>query len=73
MEARFTNGYSVNRVWSGGTSDETSSELLAAFQYERDAEAFAMMKVAEDSEKDLDLCGYVISDHYSGKISIMRP
>jgi len=68
MEARFTNGCSVSRVWADGVS----TELLAAFQYTHDAEKFAIAKLKEDAEHGLGPCIYVVADCHSGKISLAR-
>ena len=67
MEARFTNGSTVNRVWS-----DTSTELIAAFQYQNDAVAFAQLKLSEDIERKIANSHYIVSCTYSGKIEIIR-
>lgn len=70
MEARITNAISVNRVW--GDSEE--SELLAVFQYERDAEAFARWRIEDDANHGYGTSSfYVCSCGFSGKIKLFRP
>ena len=67
MEARFTNGATVNRIWSDGKS----TELIAAFQYENDAISFAEARAAEDRENDFGPCSYAIHCTYSGKLTMV--
>lgn len=67
MEARFTNGSTVNRIWG-----DAGTELMAAFQYESDAIAFAGAKVAEDAKAGMGPCDYAVHCTYSGKLTIVR-
>lgn len=66
MEARFVNGSFVSRVWG-----DDSTELLAAFQYDSDAISFAEGKVAEDAKRAFANSFYVVSNTYSGKITVL--
>ena len=66
MEVKFSNGASVCRIWS-----DDKPELLAAFQYETDAINFAKMRLAEDRGARLSNW-YVVSNHYSGALTIIR-
>ena len=68
MEARFVNGSTVNRCWG-----DCSTELMAAFQYEMDAIAFAKAKVADDAKHNLGPCDYAVHCTYSGKLTMVRP
>lgn len=65
MEVRFTNGCSVNRVWS-----DAGTELIAVFQYEQNAVAFAKTQAADETRPDGVF--YVVSNHYNGKITVVR-
>lgn len=67
MEARFTNGSTVNRVWSDGES----TELIAAFQYEGDAISFAKSRVEEDKKNQFGPCSYAVHCTYSGKLTMV--
>lgn len=67
MEIRFNNGSTVNRCWG-----DESTELMAAFQYEGDAVAFAKAKIAEDAKHNLGPCDYAVHCTYSGKLTMVR-
>lgn len=66
MEPKFVNGSTVSRVWG-----DSSSELIAAFQYESNAVEFAKM-AATDETRPTNVF-YVVSCHLNGKITIVRP
>lgn len=70
MEARFTNGASVARAYAN--EDATDTELLAVFQYETDAIAFARSRLADDASRKWTGGFYVVSNHYSAQIKIFR-
>lgn len=65
MGACFTNGVTVSRAYS----DTQEAELVAVFQYETDALDFAKARVDREKDSSAD---YIISNHYSGKITILR-
>lgn len=67
MDARFTNGSTVNRIWG-----DANTELMAAFQYERDAIEFATAKVQDDQKHGLGPCDYAVHCTYSGKLTMVR-
>jgi hypothetical protein len=66
MEAKFTNGASVSRMY--GRNAET--ELMAAFQYECDAKEFALRKLADDAERKWFDSTYIVSNHCSGAVLV---
>jgi hypothetical protein len=68
MSARIEliNGAYVHRLWSDSTP-----ELLAAFQYSTDAEAFAKAKVEEDKGRDFE-AAYLVTCTYSGAMAVFR-
>jgi hypothetical protein len=68
MEIRFTNGAVVNRMYGNGTE----GELIAAFQYESDAEAFAQAKLDDDARRKWFECHYLVCNTYDGKIKAFR-
>lgn len=68
MEAKFVNGSSVCRLYAG----DIVAELMAAFQYEADAEKFAKMKLAEDVERKWFDSKYVVSNTYTGTVKIIQ-
>jgi hypothetical protein len=66
MEAKFTNGSTVSRMY--GRNAET--ELMAAFQYEGDAKEFALRKLADDAARDWSDSSYIVSNHYTGHVTV---
>jgi hypothetical protein len=68
MEARFTNGASVNRSFG----DQESAELLAVFQYSSDAEEYARRKLAEDAERKWLGSRYIVTDHHSACVKVIQ-
>ncbi|MGM4997800.1 hypothetical protein AB8A05_03980 [Tardiphaga sp. 538_B7_N1_4] len=66
MSYQITNGSTVNRVWVDGC------ELMAVFQYEGDAIAFATAKVFEDEKAKFSSCDYAVNCAYSGKMTMIR-
>lgn len=70
MDANFTNGASVARAYAN--EDASDTELLAVFQYETDAIAFARSKLADDAARKWTGGFYVVSNHYSAKVQIFR-
>lgn len=66
MDLKINNGSVVNRVLFNG-----SAELIAGFQYESDAIAFATMKVTEEAERDYR-SDYVVSCTLTGKLTIIK-
>jgi hypothetical protein len=66
MEARFTNGSSVSRIWS-----DDHAELLAAFQYHADAISFAQARMVEDGENKL-VASYVVCETQTGAVTVLR-
>lgn len=69
MEARITNGASVNRVWS----ESANAEFIGAFQYSQDAELFVAARIDLDLKNKLTGSYYVVSDTYHGTIKVFRP
>lgn len=65
IQERVPNGSSVNRLWS-----DNKTELLALFQYQTDAEAFAIAKVAEDEQRGWSDSRYIVTCTYSGCIKV---
>jgi hypothetical protein len=69
VEARMDNGTSVNRVWG----DNQEGELVAVFQYARDAEAFARWRIEDDAKAGHGATSfYVLACGYSGKVTVFR-
>lgn len=68
MEARIINGTSVSRIHP---SEDAEGELLAAFQYDLDAIAFAKAKIAEDARRDWK-ADYVVACSLTGKVRVLR-
>lgn len=61
---------SVSRVWG----DNDKGELLAVFQYTRDAEAFATWRIADDAAANYSTsCFYVCACGLTGEIKVFRP
>lgn len=67
MYAEFKNGATVSMFYTS----LKCGELIAAFQYDRDAVLFAEMKARECAERKSDNT-YVVTDHHSGKVTIVR-
>ena len=66
MELRLTNGATVTRVHG-----KKVAELLAGFQYESDAIAFAKTKLVEDAGRQWFDSWYVVTNHYNGHVEIV--
>jgi hypothetical protein len=69
MRAEFTNGATVSRIY--GSNSET--ELLAAFHWPDDAKDFAQALLAKDAARDWFDSSYVVVDHGSGAVFVLRP
>lgn len=68
MEAKFTNGAFLHKVWS----DTKSAEVLAAFQYMSDAEDMAELAIVRDQKHQLGSPFYVVTCTYSGRMKVFR-
>jgi hypothetical protein len=67
-EIRINGGASVHRTYEDG-----GAEFLACFQYEGDAKDFAERQVASDTQRGWLSSFYIISNHYDGNLTIVRP
>jgi hypothetical protein len=65
MEAKFTNGSTVTRLW-----DDQTTELIAAFQYELDAIRFANQKLLDETKPGH--VRYLVYCHHSAKATILK-
>lgn len=68
MQDRLPNSASVNRLFG-----DSSTELIAIFQYSGDAERFAQMKIAEDAAAGYPVSTYIVTCTYSGRIKVFPP
>lgn len=67
------NACTVHRIWIGDASSRplSTADLLAAFQYDSDAKAFAELAVASDRHpKNTYL---TVVSHYSGEMWVFAP
>lgn len=68
MQDRLPNGASVSRLFS-----DNKTELLAIFQYQTDAEAFAKSRLADDTAREWKGSTYIVACTYSGRIQAFGP
>lgn len=67
MQIEFMNGSTVSQMWG----DLTDGEVVAAFQYERDALMFAQAKAADDAKHKMNRY-HIVTDHRTGKLVVIR-